>query len=97
METLSNIGSFFSDLYNAAYCYFKPSDQACTASSPEAAADHFKQVQTIQEVRLQELIHQSEPVRVGCYIEMHQVPNLNIHQLEEAVRQHRAPASKPRH
>ncbi|MCE9624977.1 MAG: hypothetical protein K8R69_05925 [Deltaproteobacteria bacterium] len=95
MEILSNIGSFFSDLFHRVECYFQPEAQACTTPSREAA-DHFEPIPPLEHARLEELIRESQPVRVGCYIEMHRVPDFNAQRMEELIRQH-PPAPAPRH
>ena len=95
MDFLSNIGSFFSDLYHSVECYFQPSAEACTTPSREAA-DHFQPVAPLEHLRLEELVRESQPVRVGCYIEMHRVHEFNPQAMEELIRQH-PPAHAPRH
>jgi hypothetical protein len=82
---LSNIGSFFSDLYHSVECYFQPNAEACTTPSREAA-DHFQPVAPLEHVRLEELVRESRPVRVGCYIEMHQVREFRPEKVEELRR-----------
>ena len=86
MDFLSNIGSFFSNLYHSVECYFQPNSEACTAPSREAA-DHFQPVAPLEHVRLEELVRESRPVRVGCYIEMHQVREFSPQNIERIRRQ----------
>jgi len=73
MDFLSNIGSFFSNIFHSVECYFQPEAEACKAPAQETAGDHFEAIKSLDHARLEELIHQSQPVRVGCYIEMHEV------------------------
>ncbi len=74
MDFLERVSHFFHE----AYCYFVPGAESCSAPAPapESAAqseDQFQPLPPLQGQRLEELIRESQPVRVGCYIEMHQV------------------------
>ncbi len=101
MDFLERVSHFFHE----AYCYFVPGAESCSAPAPapESAAqseDQFQPLPPLQGQRLEELIRESQPVRVGCYIEMHQVhsgemlirrrPFITqgqLRQLEQALRQ----------
>ena len=82
MDFLSRAGSYISDLFHQARCYFQPEAAACTPPPRTAkAADRFEPIH-LEEVRLREIIRETEPVRVGCYIQMHQVHTPTPEQIE---------------
>jgi len=72
VDFLQRIGNFF----HQAYCWIAPGAESCAVPAQEQAASHpdqFQPIQPLQSQRLEELLRESQPVRVGCYIEMHQV------------------------
>ena len=74
MDFISRAGSFISDLFHSAYCYFNSEEASCAAPQSAAQTDSFRQVE-LREIQIQQLIETSRQVPVGCYIQMHQVPN----------------------
>lgn len=87
MDFLSRISDFFSDIYDAAYCYLQPEEPICRASEMEASSDHFEPLKPIEARRLEDLVRESQPVRVGCYIEMHQIREVHIEELRQLPRE----------
>lgn len=85
MDFLSRASSYISDLFQSAYCYFNSEEASCAATQSAAPADQYRQVE-LREVQIQELIETSRQVPVGCYIQMHRVP--------EPLRR-QGPASQP--
>lgn len=86
MDFLSSVGSFFSNLINTAYCYFNPSDSSCAPAPREASVDRFEPIRPIEARRLEDLVRESRPVQVGCYIQMHRVREFHPEQISNSVR-----------
>ena len=86
MDILSRISDFFSNIYDAAYCYFQPEEPVCRPSEMEASADRFEPVKPIEARRIEDLVRESQPVRVGCYIEMHEIREVRIEELRQLPR-----------
>lgn len=91
MEILRNIGNFFSEIYQSAVDYINGTE-ASPAAQTAAQPDRYRTIE-LREVQMQELIERSQPVRTGCYIQMHQVPN--HHRLQEALRRQLPPTTPP--
>ncbi len=83
----SKVGSYFSELLHSAYCYFKPDAESCAAPQSAVQTDSYQQVE-LREIKLQELIQTHQELRVGCYIQIHRVPDF------EAIRR-QTPTTNP--